>query len=136
MKRRKPVKIRPGVTATLTVEGAGYSVCVLVNGHDVGVRNAPAESRQLFSKSHPLSSKVRSEFRKNLVVLKDGPNQLVINFKKTGEATEPLKVQVFTDGPAPLFTLASSELAHGKVNRTVNLSGRSAMSMTDADVRT
>ena len=126
---------KSGICVSLSVAGTGYKVCILVNGKDTGLRGGGSQSTRLFSPTHGMAPETPTAMRKKLVLLKDGPNQIVIDFKKTGGAEDSLTVEMFAEGiDHPQFRLTSSAKGRGKVNRTLNLMSRSVMTMTDADL--
>jgi len=124
-----------GLCVSLSSMGYGYTVGIQVNGADIGVKGGQSESKRLFSPTHEMASEMPPDMRKTLVVLKDGPNRFVIDFKKTGGENDRLTVEIFGDGADPLFTLASSALAAGKLDRTLDFAFGKAVSVGDADLK-
>ncbi len=120
-------------SAALSCMGYGYGVKVRVNGTDLGLGGGKSESRRLLSPSDPMVAEVPPAMRATIVVLKDGPNRVEIEFKKSGGPSDNLEVMIYTDPMEPDFAFRSKSKTSGRVDCTFNFG--TAVTLSDADAR-
>ena len=122
------------VMATFSCMAYGYVVKVRVNGSDIGVTGGKSEGKRLFNADHSMASQMPADMRKQLAVLKEGANRFEIEFKKSGGANDSLTIELMLDDPDPVFSVASSKKAAGKVDRTIDLAKPVTTKVTDAEI--
>ena len=118
----------------LSCMGYGYEVKIRVNGTDIGVVGGKSESKRLFAADHEMAAQMPPDLRKKLAVLKDGPDRIEIEFRKTGGPTDSLTVEIMTEDIDPVFAVKSSARQSGKVDRAVDFSKPGKVLLTDADL--
>jgi len=76
------------INASISCMGYGYTVKIIINGVDIGVKGGQSESKRLFNTDHPMFNEAPEEMRSRLFVLKHGENTIHIECKKTGTDTQ------------------------------------------------
>ena len=92
--------------------GYGYKVKVTINGTVIQViKGGGQQMTRLFAVNHPLGSQA-SEAQKDLFILKEGENLIVVEFAKEKDAQNKLeiKLEVPDRYSVPLFHLHSSAI--------------------------
>ena len=106
----------------LSSDGYGYKVKVLINGNATTIEGGQSESLRLFRRAHEMVKRLPPEMRKRLAILKDGKNQIQVEFTKEGKELETLRVSLeLGDYPAPVFLLFSRSKKSGKADTRVAL---------------
>ena len=124
-------------SAALSCMGYGYEVKVRINGSDMGLGGGKSESRRLLNPSDPMVAEIPPAMRATIVVLKDGPNRVEIEFRKTGGPNDNLEVMIYSDPMEPDFAFRSRAKPSGKVEATrtgstFTVSGTSTGATADA----
>jgi len=90
--------------------GYGFTVKVLVNGVDIGVKGGQSESKRLFSVEHPMKKEAPPEWQARLFVLKSGENDIHIEFRKTGVETDKLTFELNLENQSePYLSFSSTD---------------------------
>lgn len=101
----------------------GFRVTVCINGKDIGIAGGKSEGKRLFNTDHSMRSQMPKEMAERLAVLKEGENQIAIEYEKVSE-TEPLPLEITLqvgEYLAPLFTLKVSTKKSGRVERVISI---------------
>ncbi|HUU60221.1 MAG TPA: hypothetical protein VMZ50_11810 [Phycisphaerae bacterium] len=121
--------------------GYGYVVRVAVNGTPVAaVKGGGQQAVRLFAVDHPLRAGSAPEMAA-LFILKEGENTISVDFRKEGDAANPLQVkfEVPDRYDRPLFHLTSAKRDQGAVERTIVVEAKmppsfATVEITDADL--
>lgn len=101
----------------------GYQVTIAVNGTPLKtIRGDGQQALRLFAVDHPIKANSPPDML-DLFILKEGENSLVIEFKKKGDAPQPLQVKLEIPDrySKPLFHLTSSRRPSGKVEKKFDI---------------
>jgi hypothetical protein len=110
------------IEAALSCFGYGYQAKVVINGRDTGVKGGRSESIRLFAQDNKMAKEAPPETRDRYFVLKEGENQIQVDFTKQGSGNDTLSISLAIEGyPAPVFLLHSKSKATGKVEKKLIL---------------
>jgi hypothetical protein len=106
------------IVAVLSCFGYGYQAEVLINGRDTGIRAGRSESFLLFTQDNKMAKETPPETREKYFILKEGENQIRVDFTKQGSENDMLSIWLEIEGyPAPVFFLHSKSKGSGKVEK-------------------
>ncbi len=106
------------IVAVLSCFGYGYQAKVLINGRDTGIKGGRSESMRLFARDNKMAKEVPPETRDRYFVLKEGENQLQVDFTKQGSGDNALSISLEIERyPAPVFLLHSKSKVTGKIEK-------------------
>lgn len=112
-----------GIAGAVSCWGYGYSVRMTINGKDVGLAGGGSEGKRVFSPEHELFSQAPPAMREQLFILRDGKNEVSVEFKKAADnGPEYLQIAIELEGyPAPVYLLHSRSKASGSVKSSVEM---------------
>jgi hypothetical protein len=121
---------KPGdMVAVLSCFGYGYTAKVLINGRDTGIKGGKSESLRLFTQESEMAKEAPPEMRERYCILKEGENQIQVDFSKQGSANDTLSISLEIEGyPAPVFLLHSKSKASGKIEKSLIVTRRAPWS--------
>ena len=106
------------IVAILSCFGGRYQAKVLINGRDTGIRAGRSESLRLFTQDNKMAKEAPPETRDRYFILKEGENQIQVDFTKQGSERDMLSIWLEIEGyPAPVFFLHSKSKGSGKVEK-------------------
>ncbi|MBU0527157.1 hypothetical protein KKE92_01635 [Candidatus Micrarchaeota archaeon] len=112
-----------GIVGTISCWGYGYSVKMLVNGKDIGLSGGKSEGKRIFGTDHPMYDEAPPEMREKFFVLKNGANEISLEFSKTSaNERDYLQISMELEGfPAPVFLLHSRTKASSKIKSSIQI---------------
>jgi hypothetical protein len=115
--KEKPQMESPtDIVAILSCFGYGYQAKVLINGRDTGIIGGRSESLRLFTQDNKMAKETPPEARDRYFILKEGENQIRVDFTKQGSENDMLSIWLEIEGyPAPIFFLHSKSKDSGKI---------------------
>ena len=110
------------IEAVLSCFGYGYQAKVVINGRDTGIKGGRPESIRLFAQDNKMAKEAPPETREKYFILKEGENQIQVDFTKQGNENDMLSIWLEIEGyPAPIFFLHSKSKATGRVEKKLIL---------------
>jgi hypothetical protein len=120
--KEKSTMAKGDIDAILSCFSYGYTAKVVINGRDTGIKGGKSESSRLFNQDHPMSKEAPPEMRDRFFLLKEGENQIQVEFTKQGGQPSDLLLSLELDGyPAPVFLVSSKSKASAKIEKKVIL---------------
>jgi hypothetical protein len=108
----------------LSVMGYGFSVKVLINGKDAGIKGGKSENKRLFFTDSVQLDEMPPEMRGDYQLLKRGENTFIVEFSRQPDSQSTgLDVSLSLDNGSDiaLFTITDEGKASGKVEKKVTI---------------